>query len=109
VVHVVEADGGQRRVEGASQGHVVGHEKERVELLEAPELGDGAGRAGVPSRRHVDPAHGGQRIAQIRRRPCPELFAGDHRDHGRDGVDLFMQALRGDLDVLGARRRVGRW
>ena len=103
MIDVVEAQGGQGGVEGASPGHVVGYEEERVELLEAPELGHGAGRAAVAAGRDVHARHRRQRVAEVRRRAGAVLFVGHDRDHGRNGVGLLVQPLRRDLDVLRVR------
>jgi hypothetical protein len=107
VIEVLDAQGRERRVERPAPGHVVNHQEERVELLQAPELGHGAGRAAVATRcdvRSRDPRQDRPKIVGVAR---ARLVAADDGDHRGNRLCVFVQALGRDLDVFGTggRRR----
>ncbi len=105
VVEVLDAQGGERGVEGAAPRHVVHDEQERVEFLQAPELGHGARRPAVAAGRDIRARDPRQRRAQVVGVARPRFVAADHGDHRGDGLRLFVQALGRDLHVFGMRRR----
>jgi hypothetical protein len=109
-VEVVHVERGERGVEGAAPGHSVDDEQERVELLEAPELGNAGGRAVVAAGGDVDAGRECQSTPQVGRAAVLEFLPRDDLDRGGHLVGRLLDAGGGDLDVLAAgrgRRRGG--
>ncbi len=106
-LHVLQVQGGERRVEGAAPGHAIHHQQEGVELLQAPELGDAGGRPAVAAGDEVDACRQGQGTAEVRGAAVGQILRGEHGDGGRHLDRILGEAGGGDLH-RGGTGRLGR-